>query len=89
MEAGGAHSSGIECVPEVAAATRPMVVLARCPRAERAPDSRAGGVEALVLIRLAIHDDGLVTRKGANTRYYDSVRMGGAGCGLHLMAFSM
>ena len=58
MEACRAHSSGVECVPEVAAATRPAVVLARRPPAERASYARAGRVEAFLPIKLAIQNNG-------------------------------
>ena len=40
-EAGWADSPGFEGVPEMPAVTKPMVVLARTPSAERATDARA------------------------------------------------
>jgi hypothetical protein len=43
MEAGRAHSTRIERIPSVAAATNPLVILARRPSVERASDARAGG----------------------------------------------
>ena len=58
VEAGGAHSSRAERVPLMAAATRPAVVLAGRPATEGAPDARAGRVEALLLVKLAIQNDG-------------------------------
>jgi hypothetical protein len=41
----------------MAAVTSPEVILAGRTTAERAPDARAGRVEALLLIRLAIQND--------------------------------
>jgi hypothetical protein len=43
-----------------------MVFLARRPTAEGAADARAGGVEALVLIRLAINNNRLAILDGAH-----------------------
>src|SRR3984885_2444828 len=39
MEAGGAHPASVEGVPLIAATTRPAVILAGRPTAERAPDA--------------------------------------------------
>jgi hypothetical protein len=60
------HSSGVERVPKVAAATQPHVILARRPAAERAPDARAGGFVAFLQIEVSIQDDGLVILDGAH-----------------------
>jgi hypothetical protein len=69
-EACRAHCSRIKSVPLMAAATRPTVVLAGRPAAERASDARAGRVEALLLIRLSIQNHGRfggVIREGAHS----------------------
>jgi hypothetical protein len=67
MEASGAHSSGIERIPKVAAGARPHVILAGRPATERAADAWAGGVETFLLLKLAINDDRrLVVREGAH-----------------------
>ena len=58
VQARGAHTSRVERVPRMLARAKPEVVLARRPPAERAPDARAGRSGALLLIRLAIQDDG-------------------------------
>jgi hypothetical protein len=57
VEAGGADTPGIERVPMVPADAKPMVFLAGRPAAQRASDARAGGVEAFLLIWLAINND--------------------------------
>jgi len=44
VNAGGANSSRIECVPLVSTVTRPSVFLAGRPATERAADLRAGSV---------------------------------------------
>jgi hypothetical protein len=54
IETRRAHSTRVERIPSVAAATRPQVILTRRPSADRAPDARAGGVEAFLLSGLAI-----------------------------------
>jgi len=51
-----AHSSGIECVPLVAAGAEPFVLFAGRPAAERAPDAGVGR-EALFLVGLAIQNN--------------------------------
>jgi hypothetical protein len=58
VEAGGAHSSRIERVPLMTAATRPEVLLAGRPAAERTSNAGAGEVGALLLIGLSIQDHG-------------------------------
>jgi hypothetical protein len=58
VETGGAYTARIKCVPGVAAATRPHVILSGRPAAERALDTRAGGLVALILFRLAINNNG-------------------------------
>jgi len=58
MQAGWAHSPGVERVPCVATGARPQVILPGRPAAERASDARAGGVEAFVLVRLAVQNGG-------------------------------
>ena len=57
MEAGGAHSSRVECVPFMPAGAEPFVFLSGRPAAERAADAGAGGVEAFLLIGLAIQNN--------------------------------
>jgi len=57
MEASRADTPGLERVPKVAAGARPHVILAGRPAAERAPNSRAGGVETFLLLKLAINND--------------------------------
>jgi hypothetical protein len=54
VEASRAHSSGVKRVPHAAAVTRPEMVFAWRPAAERASNAGAGGFEALILIGLAI-----------------------------------
>ena len=66
MKTGGANSPGVERVPKVTAATRPTVILAGRPAAERAPGTGAGGSQAFLLIRLAIKDSGPHRLFGAN-----------------------
>jgi hypothetical protein len=66
MEAGGADFPGFEGVPHVAAITKPEVVLAGRPAAERASDSRTGWLVALVLIGLAINNNRLVILDGTH-----------------------
>jgi hypothetical protein len=69
VEARGAHSSRIERVPFVTATTRPTVVPAGRPAAERASYAGTGRVEAVLLIRLSIQDHGRfggVIREGAH-----------------------
>jgi len=56
MKARRAHASGVERIPLVAARARPAVFLARRPATERAANMRAGRVEALLLLNLAIED---------------------------------
>jgi hypothetical protein len=58
METRGAHSSRIERVPLMTAATKPAVLLAGRPAAERRSNAGAGRVEAFLLIKLAIQDHG-------------------------------
>jgi len=59
--------------------TKPAVVLAGRPAAERAADARAGGGEALFLVGLAIHCDRLVNLDGEHAQHYDLSRMREAG----------
>ena len=67
MKTGGAHSSRVERIPFMAAATRPAVVLAGRPTTEWASNAWAGRVEAFLLIKLAVRDNRLVMREGAHT----------------------
>src|SRR5438132_925173 len=67
MKTNGAHSSRIERVPLMSAATRPAVVLAGRPAAERAPDARAGRTLTLLCVEFAICHNGRVQNAG----YYD------------------
>jgi hypothetical protein len=73
MEASGAHSSRIKGVPLMPAGARPELVLTGRPAAEWASDTRAGRVEAFLVIWLAIQDNRLVMREGAHASYYDVV----------------
>ena len=57
-----ADAARVEGIPLVAAGTKPLVLLAGRPAADRAPDARAGRVWALLLIGLTIQDSGLVIR---------------------------
>ena len=55
----------------MAASAKPAVVLAGRPTAEGAPDARAGRVEALLLVKLAIQNHGgfrEFIREGAHVR---------------------
>ena len=58
VNAHGADSSRIEGVPFMAAGARPAVVLAGRPTAEWASNARAGRTEALLLVKLAIQNNG-------------------------------
>jgi hypothetical protein len=64
MKTGGANSPGVERVPKVTAATRPTVILAGRPAAERAPDTGAGGSKAFLLVTSG------VTSKAANGGHF-------------------
>ena len=64
VKAQGADSPGVERVPQVAARARPAVFLAGRPAAERVSDARAGRIEALLLIGLAIQHNRPVMREG-------------------------
>jgi hypothetical protein len=68
MEAGGAYPASVEGVPLIAATTRPAVILAGRPAAERAPNARTGRVEAFLLFGLAINNNRGVIREGAHAR---------------------
>jgi hypothetical protein len=68
MEAGGAYPASVEGVPLIAATTRPAVILAGRPAAERAPNARAGRVEAFLLFGLAINNNRGVIRESAHSR---------------------
>jgi hypothetical protein len=71
VEARRAHSSRIERVPLMTTATRPDFALAGRPTTERASYVRAGGVEALLLIRLSIQNNrrfARVIRDGAHAQ---------------------
>jgi hypothetical protein len=63
----GANTSRVARVPKVAAATRPTIILAWRPTAERAPNAR-GGIKAFLPIKVAIRDDGLAIFDGAHAR---------------------
>ena len=72
MEARRAHSTRIERVPLVPAATSPLVILAGRPAAEWASNAWAGGVEAFRLIGFTINNNGrLVIRESGHARYYE------------------
>jgi hypothetical protein len=58
VEAGGAHASGVEGVPFMAAGARPAVFLAGRPTAERATDARARGSATFLFLKLAIQNYG-------------------------------
>jgi hypothetical protein len=69
MKARGADAPSLERIPRVAAGARPHVILAGRPAAERATDAWAGGVEAFLVLKLAINNDGrLVVREGAHAQ---------------------
>lgn len=71
MKTGGAHSSGIERIPLMPAATRPQVVLAQRPAAKRTSDARSAWFLALLLLDLAVqYNQGLdgAIRNGDMTR---------------------
>ena len=67
-EAGGAYPASVEGVPLIAATTRPAVILAGRPAAERAPNARTGRVEAFLLFGLAINNNRGVIREGVHDR---------------------
>ena len=58
VQASWAHASCIERVPFTAAGARPFIFLAGRPTAKRAADAGVGGVEALLLVKVTIQDDG-------------------------------
>jgi len=66
VQARRAHSSRVERIPRMAAATRPAVVLAGRPTTEWASNASVGRVAAFLLIKLAIQDNRLVMREGAH-----------------------
>jgi hypothetical protein len=68
VQARWAHSSGLEGVPFVSASTKPSVVLAGRPAAERAADAGAIGVEAFLFVEFAIHRDRLVILDGEHAQ---------------------
>ena len=68
MEARGAHSSRIECVPLMPAGAKPEVLLAGRPAAQRAANARAGRVEALLLFGLPIQNNGFVRQERAHAQ---------------------
>jgi hypothetical protein len=57
MQARGANSACVECVPLMAAGARPAVFLPGRPATQWATDARARRIMALVLFRLAIQHD--------------------------------
>ena len=69
MQAGWADTSRIEGVPKVAAATRPTVIFAGRPSAQRAADTRGGGV--LLVLKAAVWNDDRIVRDRTHSRYYD------------------
>ena len=78
MEALRAYSPRVESVPLMAAGASPKVFLAWRPIAERAADARAGRIEALLLVRLAIQDHGRfggVIREGTHAKIMTQFRM--------------
>ena len=67
VKAGWAHPSCVERIPLIAATTRPAVILAGRPAAQRAADARTGRVKAFLL--LEFHNQGrFVVRQGADAR---------------------
>src|ERR1017187_5226112 len=58
MEARRVHSSRVERIPLMTTGARPAVVLAGCPAAQRAPDTRSGWFVALFFVEFAIQDHG-------------------------------
>src|ERR1700758_3987823 len=52
-----AHAPRIKGIPRMSALAEPFVFLAGRPTAERAADARAGGIVALVLLKLAVWND--------------------------------
>jgi hypothetical protein len=76
MEAGGAYPASVEGVPLITATTRPAVILAGRPAAERAPNARTGRVEAFLLFGLAINNNRGVIREGVHARLLSPGRPG-------------
>jgi hypothetical protein len=56
VEAGGTDTPGVECVPEVAAATGPEVVFAGRPTAEWTSNLGARGAEAFLVAKFAVQN---------------------------------
>ena len=78
VEARRAHASAIERVPLIAAGSRPAVVLAGRPAAERAADAGAGRIEALVESGVAVdYGGGGVVRSEAHADITSRPRLKG------------
>ena len=60
VKARWADAARIECVPLISAGAEPFVLFARRPAAERAADTRVGGFVTLLLLKLAILNDGRI-----------------------------
>jgi len=66
VKAGWAHSSRVERVSFMSAGARPTVLLSGRPAAEWASDVRAGGDEALILLRLPVWSNDRTVRNGSH-----------------------
>jgi len=56
VKASWADASRIEGIPLISAGAKPFVFFAGRPAAEWAADARTGGIVALVLLKLVIHN---------------------------------
>ena len=54
MEARRTHSASVEAIPTMTTRAVPLVALAGCPAAERTSDTRAGGVELILVLDLTL-----------------------------------
>jgi len=61
MKAGRAYAARIKGVPLMAAGAEPFVFFSRRPATQRAPDAWVRGIVTLVFLKLAIHDNGIIS----------------------------
>jgi hypothetical protein len=65
MQADGAHASGVEGIPFIAAGAEPFLFLAGRPAAQRAANACVGGIVGLFFLKLNRADS-----KETHVRYY-------------------
>ena len=69
VQAGWADASGVKGIPSATAGAEPLVLPARRPAAERAPNAGAGGIKGFLLIWLAVDYEGSLV---SHPRYYEA-----------------